>query len=114
MTDLGTLVTDTSTWLHGIDIPLVPAGEGYVELEIDSLNLLPGRYYLTLWIDSVLNHKLLDAIENAVHLDIEEAPIYKSASRRIDNRYGIVFFPQQWHLEGIGSGALEVRPAASG
>ncbi|MBV9696016.1 MAG: ABC transporter ATP-binding protein [Gammaproteobacteria bacterium] len=114
MTDLGTLVTDTSTWLHGIDIPLVPAGEGYVELEIDALNLLPGRYFITMWIDSVLTHKLLDAIENAVHLDIEEAPIYKSASRRIDNRFGIVFFPQRWHLEGIGSGALEVRPAASG
>src|SRR2546429_390056 len=42
-TELGTLVTDTGTWLHGLDIPLFPAGDGYLDLEIDSLNLVPGR-----------------------------------------------------------------------
>ena len=110
MTDMGTLVTDASTWLHGIDIPLVPAGDGYVDLEIDFLNLLPGRYYLTIWIDSVLSHKIYDALENAMHLDIEEAPVYNS-SRRIDSRYGLVYFPQRWNLEGIDrSAAAEATP----
>ena len=115
LTELGTLVTDTSTWLHGLDIPLVPAGDGYIDLEIDALNLLPGRYYLSLWLDSVVTHKVYDSIEHAVHLDVEEAPIYNS-SRRIDSRYGLVFFPQQWHLDGIGSApAIEAsRPAANG
>ncbi|HEX4388414.1 MAG TPA: ABC transporter ATP-binding protein [Steroidobacteraceae bacterium] len=112
--DLGTLVTDCSTWLHGIDIPEVPPGDGYVELEIDALNLLPGRYFLTLWVDSVLTKKIFEALENAVHLDVEEAPVYNS-SRRIDNRFGLVFFPQRWHLDGISRPArLEVTPAANG
>jgi lipopolysaccharide transport system ATP-binding protein len=100
--DLGTLVTDSSTWLHGLDIPLVPAGDGYVDLEIDSLNLLAGRYYLSLWLDSCVVRRVYDSVENAVYLDIEEAPIYGS-TRRIDSRYGLVFFPQRWHFDGIGS-----------
>ena len=114
LTDLGTVVTDSSTWLHGLDIPLVPAGDGHIDLEIDSLNLLPGRYYLNLWLESLLEQHLYDSLETAVHLDIEEAPVYNS-SRRIDNRYGIVYFPQRWNLQGIGSGASrEVSPAANG
>jgi lipopolysaccharide transport system ATP-binding protein len=109
-TELGTLVTDTGTWLHGLDIPLAPAGDGYLDLEIDSLNLIPGRYYLSLQLDSSMSQHLYDGLENAVHLDIEEGPIYGS-TRRIDSRHGVVFFPQRWHLEGIGSGALEPTPA---
>ena len=113
-TELGTVVSDTSTWLHGLDIPRVPAGDGYVELEIDSLNLLPGRYQFLLWINSCLQSHTYDSLENAVHLDIEETPIYGS-SRRIDNRYGVVFFPQRWRLEGVGSGAgVAIGSAAHG
>ena len=113
-TELGTLVTDTGTWLHGLDIPLVPAGDGYLDLEIDSLNLMPGRYYFSLKLDSCLETRLYDALEHAVQLDVEEAPIY-GLSRRIDSRFGLVFFPQRWRLDGIGSGAaIEVSPAANG
>jgi lipopolysaccharide transport system ATP-binding protein len=113
-TELGTLVTDTSTWLHALDIPLVPAGDGYLDLEIDSLNLMPGRYYLSLNMHSSLETRVYDALEHAVYLDVEEAPIYGS-SRRIDSRYGLVFFPQRWRLDGIGSGAtIKVSPAANG
>jgi hypothetical protein len=111
---MGTLVTDASTWLHNIDIPMVPAGDGYIDLEIDFLNLLPGRYYFTLWIDSALNHKIFEMIEHAVHLDIEEAPVYNS-SRHLDSRYGLVYFPQRWHLDGLGTAqTLEISPAANG
>ncbi len=111
--EFGTLVTDTSTLLHGIDIPRVPAGDRYVDLEIDSLNLLPGRYYLSLWAESPVIQRTYDVIEHAVYLDVEEAPIYGS-SRRIDNRFGLVFFPQRWRLEGLGCDAeLDVTPAAN-
>jgi lipopolysaccharide transport system ATP-binding protein len=113
-TELGTLVTDTGTWLHGLDIPLVPAGDGYLDLEIDALNLMPGRYYLSLLLDSCVETRVYDALEHAVYLDVEEAPIY-GQSRRIDSRFGLVFFPQRWRLEGIGSGSvIDERAAASG
>jgi lipopolysaccharide transport system ATP-binding protein len=111
--EMGTVVTDTSTWLHGLDIPLVPMGDGYVDLEIDAFNIMPGRYYLSLHLDSCVETRLYDALEHAVHLDIEEAPIY-GQSRRIDSRYGLVFFPQRWRFDGIGSGAIDVSEAANG
>lgn len=110
--EFGTLVTDTSTLLHGIDIPLVPPGDRYVDLEIDSLNLLPGRYYLSLWAESPVIQRTYDVIEHAVYLDVEEAPIYGS-SRRIDSRFGLVFFPQRWRLDGLGGqSSVDVSPAA--
>ena len=112
-TELGTLVTDTSVWLNGLDIPLLPKGEGYVDVEIDALNLMPARYYFTLFINSCLEPRLYDQLEHAVYLDVEEAPIY-GQSRRIDSRYGLVFFPQRWRFDGIGSGSIDVSPAANG
>jgi lipopolysaccharide transport system ATP-binding protein len=98
-TELGTLVTEAATWYHGLELPLIPPGDGYVELEIDALNLVPGRYYLSLKTDSATH--LYDALEHAVYLDVEEAPIYGS-TRRIDSRTGVVFFPQRWRFDGIG------------
>jgi len=105
-TELGTLVTASSTWLHALEIPLVPVEEGYVDLEIDSLNLMPGRYYLSLKLGSLFDQRVYDALEHAVYLDIEEAPIY-GQSRRIDGGFGLVFFPQRWRLDGIGRSATD-------
>jgi lipopolysaccharide transport system ATP-binding protein len=107
-TELGALVTDTGTWLHGLDIPLVPVGDGYLDLEIDALNVMPGRYYFSLKLDSCVETRIYDALEHAIYLDVEEAPIY-GQSRRIDSRFGMVFFPQRWHLDGIGSGASTLQ-----
>ena len=104
LTEVGALVTDTGTWIHGLDIPLVPAGDGYLDLEIDALNVMAGRYYFSLKLDSCVETRIYDGLEHAIYLDVEEAPIY-GQSRRIDGRFGMVFFPQRWHLEGIGSGA---------
>ena len=102
-TEMGTLVTDTSTWHHAIEIPLVPVGEGHVDLEIDLLNLLPGRYHLSLWLTGAAS-PLYDNIEHCALIEIELANVY-SSGKALDNRYGIVYFPQRWHLEGIGSGS---------
>jgi lipopolysaccharide transport system ATP-binding protein len=110
-TELGTLVSETGTWHHGLGIPIAPAGDGYVELEIRELNLMPGRYYLSLTLDSW--PRMFDALEHPVYLDVEEAPIY-GHTRSLDSRFGLVFFPQRWHLDGIGSGAaIESRPAVA-
>ena len=84
------------------------AGTGYIDLEIDSLNLLPGRYYFSLWVDSSVASHIYDAMEHAIQLDIEEAPVY-GHSRRVDSRFGLVYFPQRWRLDGIGG---RLSPAA--
>jgi lipopolysaccharide transport system ATP-binding protein len=98
-TDMGTLVTDTSTWHHGIAIPLLEPGEGYIDLEIDCLNLLPAKYAISLWLTDMVGGVVYDNVEQAVTLEVETADIYHSG-REIDNRCGIVFFPQKWNLSG--------------
>jgi lipopolysaccharide transport system ATP-binding protein len=108
-TELGTLVTDTSTWHHGVTIPLLEPGEGYLDLEIASLNLLPARYKLSLWLTGD-NSVVHDAVENRVTLDVEVANIYNSG-KIIDSRHGIMFFPQRWDLSGTVGNAAQLTCA---
>ncbi|MFZ0634790.1 MAG: ABC transporter ATP-binding protein [Candidatus Acidiferrales bacterium] len=97
-TDLGTLITDTSTWHHGLDVPELAPGPGYIDLEIDSLTLLPGRYFLTLGAsDLEVDGHFYDLLDRCAHLDIESSDIYESG-RTLDSRSGIVYFPQRWLL----------------
>jgi hypothetical protein len=113
-TEMGTLVTDTSTWHHCLDFAELAAGEGYLDLEIDSLNLLPGRFYFSLWITG-LSNIVYDAVEHCACLEVEVANVYRSG-RSIDGRFGIVYFPQKWNLQGMHCeqlSRLEVSPAGS-
>jgi len=97
-TELGTLITETSTYHHGIDVPRVAPGSGYIELEIDALNLIPGRYVFSLGLTGT-GQQLHDFVDNCAQLDVEHANIYNSG-RQFDSRAGVVFFPQRWHFNG--------------
>jgi hypothetical protein len=101
LSELGTLITETSTWHHGIEIPVVSRGNGYIDLEFDLINLLPAHYYISLWLTGPGN-MIFDGMELCARLDIEDGNVYRS-SRRIDARYGIVFFPQRWDLSQINA-----------
>jgi lipopolysaccharide transport system ATP-binding protein len=104
-TEMGTLITDTSTSHHGIDIPVLEAGEGYLDLEIDCLNLLPAKYTLSLWATDMIGRLVYDNVEHGVTFEVEIANIYQSG-KVIDSRCGIVYFEQRWDLSGApGSGA---------
>jgi lipopolysaccharide transport system ATP-binding protein len=102
-TEMGTLVTDTSTYHHSLDIPAVPPGDGFVDLEIDLLNLLPGRYSFSLWITGSTS-PVHDNIEHCTQIEVELANVY-SSGKLLDSRLGIVYFPQRWNLDGIGDKA---------
>jgi len=104
LTEMGTLVTDTSTWHHSLDIPEIASGESYLDLEIDFLNLLPGRYDLSLWITG-LGQIVYDGVEHCAKLEVELANVYRSG-RQLDSRSGIVYFPQKWNLQGLRSERL--------
>jgi lipopolysaccharide transport system ATP-binding protein len=97
-TEMGTLVTESSTWHNGIDIPGIAVGDGYLDIEIASVNLLPARYPLSLWITGIGN-VVHDGVENSAVLEVEVADVYRSG-RVIDSRYGLVFFPQRWSWNG--------------
>ena len=108
-TDMGTLVTDTGTSHFGIDIPCIETGEGYVDLEIAYMNLVPGRYALSLWLTDPGGIVVYDNVERAVALEVELANFYQS-SKAIDSSTGIVFFPQKWNM----AGTLSLVPGFAG
>ena len=108
-TEMGTLITETSTWHNGIAIPLLNVGDGYIDVELKCVNLLAGRYSLSPWI-AVDPSRIFDRVEHCAVLEIQTANVYRSG-RTIGSRYGLVFFPQEWRLDGL---AGTVRPFVSG
>ena len=98
LTEYGTLVTVTGFWHYGIEVPLLPAGKGTVEVSIPELNLLPSRYMLSLWITGS-GQVIHDVIDNSAAIDVEAADIYESG-RVPDSRFGIIHFPQSWSING--------------
>lgn len=113
LTDMGTLVTDTSTWHHGLDIPEIAPGDGYLDLEIDFLNLLPGRYDFSLWITGHGHRQVYDGVEHCARLEVELANVYRSG-KDLDSRSGIVYFPQKWNLQGLYSEQLSRTEVPAG
>lgn len=94
-TEMGTLVSEISTWACGYQIPEVEPGDGYIDLKIDFLNLMPDRYYVTLWAASVGGENY-DCISKFMKLEIEAFDVYGSG-KGIESRYGVVFLPGSWH-----------------
>jgi hypothetical protein len=106
-TELGVLITSTSTWSHGIEIPNIQSGDGYIDLDIACLNLLPGRYSLSLWIAAgSFGSHVYDGLEHCARLEVGVSTAHASA-RSVDGEYGLVYFPQTWDLRGVHRG-LEV------
>jgi homopolymeric O-antigen transport system ATP-binding protein len=95
----GVFLTDVSTWNLGVDIPALSPGRGYLDLAIDCLNLMPGRYFLSLWLTSP-GEVLHDVLEHCTVVDVEPSNFYKSG-RGIESRFGILFFPCRWNLAGL-------------
>ncbi len=95
-TGMGTLLTETSTWHHGIGINRIEPGDGSLDLEIDLLNLLPGRYWFSLWVTGTGGTPVYDG-DVRVPLDVEVSNVYDSG-RILDSRNGIVYFPQRWNV----------------
>jgi lipopolysaccharide transport system ATP-binding protein len=105
--EYGTLVAASNNWATGDDIPIVEAGEGYADFEIDCLYLLPGRYFLSLWLGKWSN--LQDVLKNCIHFDVEASDYYGSG-RGIDGSFGLMFFPSRWR-SCAPQEAVDTRPA---
>jgi len=97
--DMGTLITTISTWGTGLDIPHLAPGEGQIDLEIDSLPLMPARYYLTLRIMSP-GRVQYDIVEH-IALDVETADVY-ATGKGLNSRWGLVFLPGRWMFDKAG------------
>jgi lipopolysaccharide transport system ATP-binding protein len=93
---LGTLITETSTWSANAEVPNIDPGKGALELSIDALNLLPGRYRVSLWISSIGGVDY-DLVPYCSTFDVETSDVF-AAGRGADQRHGLVFFPSKWRM----------------
>ena len=95
-TNMGTLITESGADMYGVDIPRMEPGDGYIDVEIESLNLLPAQYYFSLWIADEKNSVIYDGDLRTV-LEVEPANIYASGWPPT-SRQGIAYFPQRWRV----------------
>lgn len=104
-TDLGVRVATFGTSLSGHEIQTLYPGAGHIEVDIDSLNIMPDRYYLNLWINSTNviiteTDTTHDGLERCTALDVEGSDYYRSG-KGIDKWWGVMFIPCKWNLEGM-------------
>ncbi|MBI4879386.1 MAG: ABC transporter ATP-binding protein [Planctomycetes bacterium] len=97
-TEMGTTVTEVSTWSTGFAVPCVEPGSGAIDLVIESLNLMPGRYYVSLWAEG-MGPIHYDVLDRCAILDVEPSNYYGSG-RGVESRYGIVLLPCSFRLPG--------------
>jgi len=105
--EFGEKVATFSSFLSGHEIPTLYPGTGYIDLEIDTLNIMPDRYYITLWINNYGGYKenkeiLYDEIESCAMLDVEYFDYYHTG-RGIDKVWGVIFMPCKWNYERMPS-----------
>jgi len=79
----------------GFELPAI-TGDSVVECKIDSLNLLPGRYFLDLTLGDVKG-KMQDELSPAACFDVEVSDVLGSGMP-MDQQYGVVFFKSAWSL----------------
>lgn len=76
-TDSGIVVTRVSTWLCGVDVPALPVGDGFIDLCLDSVDLMPGRYFLSFWLGA-MGPVIFDSVDRGATLVVEETDFYGS------------------------------------
>jgi lipopolysaccharide transport system ATP-binding protein len=103
-TDGGTVATRVSTWLCGVDVPMLSRGDGYIDLCLDSVNLMPGRYFMTVWLGAI-GPIFYDSIDRWGILDVEPADFYGSG-RTSQDKSVIMLQPCHWDCRGLSGNAV--------
>lgn len=98
-TERGTLISSINTWSAGCETELLPPGQGYIELEVSHLNLIPGHYHISLWLagGGVGNRIQFDRLDYCTALDVAESDFFRSG-RGMKKMFGFVLFPCNWTL----------------
>jgi len=111
--EFGEKVTTLGTYLSGIEIPILYPGIGYIDLDLECLNIMPDRYYLTLWINRYSDipgekETLYNGLDRCAPFHVEYIDYYRSG-RGIDKVWGGIFIPCKWNLNGLNSENVVVR-----
>lgn len=99
-TDMGMRLVATNNYATGFHVTEAGPGETYMDLEIDFLNLMPGRYFLSLWLGP--NHNFYDGLQNCIIMDVEPFDFYNTG-KGIDKRWGMIFLPCRWKSDHLSA-----------
>jgi lipopolysaccharide transport system ATP-binding protein len=102
-TSLGIMVAQVHTYNNGFVIPLLRAGPGYIDVRIEDLNLLPGRYLLSLYAAN-LGHIYHDVLTNCTAIEVQTSNRYGLMRGMTQNP--IAIFASSWEIGGRRSGSL--------
>jgi lipopolysaccharide transport system ATP-binding protein len=118
-TEWGVLVVALSTVSAGVEIPFLLPGKGFCDVTCDSLNLMPGRYAVSLWTTNPRHFNSTkycwDVIENCTSLDVE-SPDHQGSGARLGRESGVVLLRSAWRLpvsEGSEPSAESLREEAT-
>jgi len=115
-TDVGARVTTFGTALSGHEIQTLHPGTGYLDVDIDFLNIIPDRYYLNVWVNTcdlliTENDTIHDGLERVAAIDVEMPGSEHSyqrlkesggaATKGLDKWWGAVFIPCRWNFHGM-------------
>jgi lipopolysaccharide transport system ATP-binding protein len=93
-TEQGTLVSYVSTWLCSVEIPVLQCGNGFIDLCIDYVNLMPGSYFLSVLLGG-MGPVFYDSIDRCTVLTVEETDFYRSG-RMLPRSQSIMLLPCHW------------------
>jgi lipopolysaccharide transport system ATP-binding protein len=101
-TSLGIVVAQVHTYNNGFRIPLLRAGPGYIDVRIEDLNLLPGRYLFSLYAAN-LGHIYHDVLTNCTALEVQ--PSNRYGLMRGMTKNPIAIFASSWEMGDTRAGA---------
>lgn len=108
-TETGDFLTEISTWGTGFDVQELSPGTGHIDLAVDFLNLMPGRYLVSLWIAGI-GPAWYDVLDHCASFDVEASNFYNSG-RGIESRFGIIFLPAFWSWDATGTTQRPMVPS---
>ncbi len=97
-TEQGTLVSYVSTWLCSVEIPVLQCGNGFIDLCIEYVNLMPGSYFLSVLLGG-MGPVFYDSIDRCAVLTVEDTDFYGSG-RMLPRNQSIMLLPCRWERFG--------------
>ncbi|MBE0669587.1 MAG: ABC transporter ATP-binding protein [Anaerolineales bacterium] len=102
-TDKGAKIATFGNAISGHYISKVYPGTGYVDVDIEVLNIMPDRYFMNLWIVGDREKLFFDRVLKSVRIDVEYSNFFKSG-RGIHKDLGYVFIASRWNFDGVTTG----------
>ncbi len=96
-TEFGTIVTHPNTFSAGFELSKIEPGKHTVDLHVDRLPLMPGRYPLTLWMNRHSDSESIDWLEQCATLTVH-SPGSSVFERSLPRRTGAVLLDAEWRL----------------